>query len=197
VPPAPEMYVPETQSPLMFPTMNIAIRSASDERAVIAAAKKVIADVDPDVPIADVADMRSLVALSTAQQRLMAVLGFSFAAVALILTTLGIYGVLALWVSHRSREIGIRMALGATERGVVRLVVARGMKASVAGLVCGLVAAVALTKFLNSILFSTNPRDPLILGSVMLVVFCAALFACSWPAYSAISLNAGTVLFDR
>ena len=197
VPPAPEMYVPETQSPLMFPTMNIAIRSASDERAVIAAAKKVIADVDPDVPIADVADMRSLVALSTAQQRLMAVLGFSFAAVALILTTLGIYGVLALWVSHRSREIGIRMALGATERGVVRLVVARGMKASVAGLVCGLVAAVALTKFLNSILFSTNPRDPLILGSVMLVVFCAALFACSWPVYSAISLNAGTVLFDR
>ena len=196
VPPAPEMYVPETQSPLMFPTMNIVIRSASDERAVVAAATRVIADVDPDVPLADVADMRSLVALSTAQQRLMAVLGVSFAILALILTTLGIYGVLALWVSMRTREIGIRMALGATEGGVVRLVVGRGMKASVAGLVCGLVAAVALTKSLNSILFGTNPRDPLILGSVVLVVFCAALFACSWPAYRAVSINAGTALLD-
>jgi putative ABC transport system permease protein len=180
-----EIYMPHAQSGLMFPTMSLVVRSDSSDRALADAIKKKIADLDPDIAITDISPMTDLVAASIVQPRLTTAIGFLFAFLAVMLTVIGIYGVLAYSVSQQTHEIGIRMALGATPSQVISLVLNEGMRFVLAGLVVGVIGSLALTRLMQSLLFGTSPRDPVSLLSTVAVILAVAFFACFIPALRA------------
>lgn len=180
-----EIYMPHAQSGLMFPTMSLVVRSDSSDQALIDAVRKKVADLDPDVAVTDVSSMNDLVSTSIAQPRLTTAIGFLFAFLAVILTVIGIYGVLAYSVSQQTHEIGIRMALGATPQRVIKLVLNEGMRIVILGLAAGIIASLLLTRLLQSLLFGTSPRDPIILLCTLGAILVVAFFACAIPAVRA------------
>jgi putative ABC transport system permease protein len=129
--------------------------------------------------------MQELVSLKVAHPRFNTWLLGSFSAVALVLAVVGIYGVVAYGVTQRTQEIGIRLALGARGREVVKMVVSQGMRAVLIGVVCGIVVAAALTRFLTAYLFTVTPTDPITFASVVLIFIGVAVAACLVPALRA------------
>ena len=180
-----EIYMPHAQSGLMFPTMSLVVRSDSSDRALADAIKKKVADLDPDVAITNIAPMNDLVATSIAQPRLTTGIGFLFAVLAVLLTVIGIYGVLAYSVSQQTHEIGIRMALGATPTQVIHLILGEGMRIVILGLIIGIAGSLMLTRLLQSLLFGTGPRDPISLICTVAVILTVAFLACFVPALRA------------
>ena len=162
--------------------MTLMVRSDSDPTRLAAAVREQIAGLDPELPVSDVRLLEDVVASSLNQPRFTMILLGLFAAVALALSAVGIYGVLAQWVGQRTHEIGIRMALGAESGRILRLVVGQGMSLALVGLGLGTVGALAVTPWLNRLLFGVRPRDPVTFVGMGLVLAAIALAACYVPA---------------
>jgi putative ABC transport system permease protein len=182
-----EMYRPQLQAPWM--TMTFVVRTDSAAAPMVAAVHGKIHEIDPDMPVAEMQPLDKLTADSAGQPRLLTVLVGAFAAFALLLAAIGIYGVMAYSVSHRLREMGIRMALGASPRDIVRMVVGQGMRLVLAGIGIGFVASLWLSKFLASELFGTQAKDPATFAFVSLGLALVALAACLIPARRAMRVD--------
>jgi len=169
--------------------MRLVVRSSGDPTQLTAAIRQVVESVDPNQPITEVSSMDEFLTIVMAQRRLnMSLLAF-FAAVAAILAAIGIYGVMSYAVTQRSHEIGIRMALGAESRDVLRMIVNEGMKLALLGLLIGIVVAVIVTKYLESQLYGVRARDPLTFITVAAGLALVALAACYFPARRATKVD--------
>jgi putative ABC transport system permease protein len=151
--------------------------------------RELVAGVNPDAPVSEVQTMSTMVSESVATPRSTALLFIVFAALALTLGSIGIYGVLSFLVSNRTREIGIRMALGAQRPDVLRSVLKEGGRTSLWGIALGMAAALALMRVLSSELYSVSATDPLTFGAVAIIVAVIALLACYIPANRAMRVD--------
>ncbi|HEY2801334.1 MAG TPA: ABC transporter permease [Chthoniobacterales bacterium] len=186
--PAPHIYFPHAQEGVGL--MTVAVRSAGTQpTALLALVRREVAAVDPNVPIADIRTMKQMVASSVAPWRFTMSLLSAFAGVALLLASVGIYGVLAYSVNQRRREIGIRMSLGAQPRDLLQLFLSQGMRVTLLGIVIGLGGAWAVTRIMRSLLYSVSPTDPLVFLAVPLAFAAIALLASFFPARKASRVN--------
>ena len=160
----------------------LAVRTGGAPENLVAAIRKEVYALDPDQPISDVATMDERFSQSLSQPRFSALLLGLFAGIALLLAAVGIYGVMSYLVTQRTHEIGVRMALGASTRDILKLVVRQGMTLTLIGVGCGLVAAFLLTRFLASLLFEVRSFDPLTYAGVSLLLLAVAFIACYIPA---------------
>jgi ABC-type antimicrobial peptide transport system permease subunit len=165
------------------------VRSASDPASLAAAVTGQIRALDPDLPIYKMRTMGERVEASLAERRFSMLLLTLFAMLALGLAAIGIYGVLAYLVTQGTRELGIRLALGATPRDLLLLVVRQGMSVAAAGMVLGLAGALALTRFMRALLFGVQASDPMTFVSIALTLTLVALVACYVPARRAASID--------
>jgi putative ABC transport system permease protein len=195
-PPEEEVFVPFLQNPLYIqqPTppyayVTLVIRANRDSAALAPVIRGAIRSLDKHVPISDVQTMDEVVAESTAQSRFYLVLLGIFAAVALVLAAVGIYGVMSYSVSRRTQEIGIRMSLGAETRDVLKLVVVHGMIQAISGVLVGLVGASLLTRFMQGLLYGTRPSDLPTFAAVTMLLSCVAIIACYIPARRAAKVD--------
>jgi ABC-type antimicrobial peptide transport system permease subunit len=161
---------------------TLAVRTGIDPSATIATLRELVKSIDPNIPAFGVRTLAQQKEGSLSLQRMAATLLGSFGVLALLLAALGIYGVLAYTVKRRTREIGIRMALGARVGDVLRLVLRQGLGLTTAGMLVGLAAAVATTRLLRGFLYDVKPLDPLTFATVAAVLCGVALFACWLPA---------------
>jgi len=182
-----EIYRPWAQE--NFPFAVIAVRSALREDAVTKVVQSALGAVDPGLAIAIPQSMDAIVAQALGQARLMMWLLGIFSGAALLLATVGIYGAVAYTVEQRTGEIGVRMALGAQTKDILRLVVNQGMRPVVFGLVVGMAAALALGRLIAFQLYQTSAHNPLLLAATMSILALAALFACIFPARRAAMLD--------
>jgi putative ABC transport system permease protein len=174
-----ELYIPMEQNP---GGGNLLVRTASDPMSMAALMRDVVYEVDPETAIDNVQTLERVHSESLASPRLTTALLGLFAALALVITAAGIAGVMALSVSQRTHELGVRMALGATSARVMTLVMRQGMTLVVGGLVLGVVGALALTRLMSALLFSVEPTDPLTFLAVALVLIAVAALSCFLPA---------------
>jgi putative ABC transport system permease protein len=184
-----EMYQPLEQSPIS--RMTLVVRSKTDASAIVSAARHKIAELDPDLPLANVASMKEVIAASgrVTQSRLTAQFTGTFALLALLLTAVGIYGIVTYSVAQRTQEMGLRMALGASRSDVLRLVIAQGMRFVLVGIAIGFAAALALTRLIKTLLFGTSATDPLTFATVIAVLISVSCLACYIPARRAARLD--------
>jgi putative ABC transport system permease protein len=188
----PHLFEPYQQNAWSF--LVVTIRSPLERNTLLAAMRREVKALDPNLPVSNVRTMEEVVAQSLAARRFVLLLFGFFAGLALLLATVGIYGVLSASVSQRTRELGIRMALGATTRDVGRLIVGQAMKLVVSGIGIGLVAALALKRVIGKLLFGVSPTDPLTLTVIALLLIAVALLACWVPARRAMKVNPLTAL---
>lgn len=188
----PTLYVSHQQ--IAASRMSLAVRSASDPAALTASVKAAVWSLDPDQPIYRVETMDAVVAQATSTSRLTLTLFGAFAALALVLAAVGIYGVIAYSVGQRTTEFGIRMALGAAPGAVTRLVLGEGVRLAAIGLALGLAATFALARLLNPFLFQVRATDPFILGGVAVFLALVAALACWIPARRATLVDPLTAL---
>ena len=158
------------------------MRSKVVPMALSSSVRAAVREIDPQQAIAKLRPMEAIVGSSIAQPRFRTLLLGLFGALAVVLAVIGLYGVLAYTVTQRTHEIGIRMALGAQMRDVLNLVVLQGMTLALAGIAIGLLAGLALTGVLSSMLYEVKPTDPITFGSVGLLLTAAAFLACYFPA---------------
>jgi putative ABC transport system permease protein len=180
-PPEPTMYTPYAQSS-WWPTMFLTVRSSLDKDALVPAVRQALAALDPTIPLARVRTLEELVGQSVAEPRYRTTLLGLFAAAALLLAAVGIYGLLTYTVGQRTREIGVRMALGARRADVLRLVLRQGMGLAGAGVVVGLAGGWGLCRLLSGLLFGVGPSDPATFAAVALTMSTVAFVACYLPA---------------
>jgi predicted permease len=174
------IYLPIRQQPT--PLLGITLRTSLDPRSLAGAMRQAVWAVDSEQPVTYVMPMADLAAESLTFRRAGMLLAAGFGTLALLLAALGIYGVLSYAVTRRTRELGVRMALGATPSGLARLVVREGLATTAVGIALGLVAAAALTRLLESLLFEVRPGDPLTYAAVAGVLLLTALLATWLPA---------------
>jgi putative ABC transport system permease protein len=182
--PRPTVYVDYRQRPQATTHFTIVLQTAADAPAVIASAREVLRDLDPNVP-PRFTTLPQIVSSAMDTRRFSLILVAVFASVALLLATAGLYGVTSYSVASRTRELGVRMALGATPRAVLRLVLGQGMGTTAVGVAIGIAGSLALAGLMRSLLFDISPFDPLTLASVTLLLAAVSLFACWIPAYRA------------
>jgi putative ABC transport system permease protein len=195
----PEIYMPDEQSdnnkfPGASPSMYLAVHTTTDPLSLAPAVRRQVFELDKEQPVTEVATMERLVAASLSQSRLSALLLAIFGAVALVLAAVGVYGVMSYAVTERVREIGVRMALGATRRDVLRLVVGRGMILAGAGVSIGLAGALIATRLMKTLLFNVSATDPLTFAVIALLLTAVALLACYIPARRATKVDPMTAL---
>jgi putative ABC transport system permease protein len=179
----PELYEPYRQSSRNF--MSLVVRTTVEPSSMIAAVRNQVLSLDRDQPVFEVKTMEELLSQTLAQSRFIMVLLGIFSALAMVLAAVGIYGVMAHFVTQRRKEIGIRMALGAQRSDVLKLVVIEGMGLAVVGVVLGLVASFGLTRIIANLLFGIGPTDPATLTGVSLLLTGVAFLACWIPALRA------------
>jgi predicted permease len=181
------MYLPHLQ----FPTraLNLVVRTTQAPEAMADAVRQQVRALDPDLPVYRVKSMESRVAASLAERRFSMLLLGLFALLALGLAMLGVYGVMAYFVAQGARELGIRMALGASPRAILGLVVSQGAGVAALGLVLGLAGAMALGRFIEALLFDVGTRDPITFVAMPLVLAVVALVACYIPARRATRID--------
>jgi putative ABC transport system permease protein len=181
--PTSEIYRPAYQA--YWPWFTLVVHSATEPARLTKAVRDAVTSIDTHIPIDAVRTMESLAADSIALRRSSMLLLAALAVMASLLASFGVYSVIAYTVAQRTKDIGIRMALGATPRDVARKVVGEGMILAGIGLGIGLVLSAALTRFLASLLFGVQPTDALTFGAVSLVIFTVAVTAAMVPALSA------------
>jgi putative ABC transport system permease protein len=174
------LYWPEAQVPAN--ALSLVIRTERDPMALASAVFKQIHLMDPNLPAYHVRTMREVMRTSVAQRRVILMLLSLFAASALLLAAVGIYGTVSYSVAQRSREIGIRMALGASARDVLRMVLRQGIALALGGVALGLIGSAGLTWLLSSMLFGVHPTDPLTLACVAALLTGVAVLASYLPA---------------
>lgn len=175
-------------------TFTFAIKTAGDPPSAIRGLRAEIARIDPEVALFDIHTMSERIDLSLASRRTSMLLANAFGGVALFLASLGIYGVLAYLVAQRTREIGIRVALGSTRAGILRLVLQEGFKLVAMGFVLGIVSAAFLQKAVAKQIYGVQPYDPVVLAGVVVLLAAIALVACAVPARRAMSVDPVVVL---
>ncbi len=186
----PEVFVPVTQfAGEGWGSVMFAVRTDQDPVIFASAIRDAVAALDPQQPVAWISPMTTLLEHSVAQSRFNAMLLGAFAAMALLLAAIGIYGVISYGVSIRTQEIGVRMALGADRRSVLSMVMKESLMLVTSGLVAGLVLALALTRLIASLLFGVRTADPVVYLAISLVLFSAALLATLLPARRASALE--------
>jgi putative ABC transport system permease protein len=184
LPPLPAMYMPAFE-----PGSNVVIRTRGDAQGVAASVRRELSLIDPNQPIATVRTMDRWLGLAVAAPRYRTGLFGLFAGLALVLATVGIYGVMSYSVGQRTHEIGVRMALGARQTDVLSLVVRQGMSLVVIGLVIGLAGAFALTRVIASLLYGVGTKDPATFLVVAFVLAAVAFIACYVPAWRATKVD--------
>jgi putative ABC transport system permease protein len=185
--PRPAMYLPHLQAPT--PGLTLLVRTRGEPLAMAAAVRQEVRAIDKDVPVTQVQTMEKVLGASVAQPRFSMLLVGLFAALALVLSAVGIYGVMAYAVSRRAHEIGVRMALGAGAGQVLKLVLKDGMTLAFAGIVVGLLGAFALTRLMASLLFGIGAKDPVTFVSVAAFLAFVAFIACYIPARRATKVD--------
>lgn len=187
LPTAPTIYVPYLQR--SDAGMTVLVRSSLDPAGLVGAMRRQLLALDKDLPLAQVRTMQQVVAESTAQRRVMVMVSALFGVLALLLAALGLYGVMAYTVTLRTREIGVRMALGAQRGDVLRLVISNGMALALIGIAVGLAGAFALTRLMVSLLFQVTPTDATTFTAVPALLIVVALLACCIPARRATKVD--------
>ena len=182
-----QAYFPICQQPLRG--MAVVVKTTTEPAAMLATMRQQVSQLDPALPIFGIHTMREIRNNNFAPERLNLGLLGGFAALALILAIIGLYGLLAFTVTQRQREIGIRMALGAQRFDVLNLVVGQGMRLILAGVVIGLLGSFALTRVLASVLFKVEPTDPITFLTVTFSLCVVALLACYIPARRATKVD--------
>jgi predicted permease len=183
--PRTQIYLPHAQFPSpdrALREMALVMRTSGDPVSLATPARRAVAALDPNLPIASLRTMDDVLGSWAAERRLTMLMLSSFAAVALALAAVGIYGVMSYTVAQRTREMGIRIALGAEPRDVIRLVVRQGVALAAVGIVVGLLAALALTRLMRSMLFEVTSSDPLTFVAICAILVATALVACWIPA---------------
>jgi putative ABC transport system permease protein len=186
-PARPEVFFPHAQFQHFFANaqsraMTVVLKTPAEPDAMVAAVRDEVRRLDPEVPAAQVRDMDWVVTDSTRDRRLNVILIGAFGALALALAAIGLYGVMAFQVAQRTREIGVRLALGASRRDVLGLVVGQGMRLVALGLAAGVVAAAALSGSIAALLFDVAPRDLSVFAAVAAVLLTAGALASYLPA---------------
>jgi predicted permease len=174
--------------------MHLVIRISGDVRALATAIRKEVHRLDPDLPVEDIQTIDAYLDKSLAPERFRTFLLASFAGIALLLSVVGIAGLLSYNTAQRRQEFGVRLALGATRSDLVQLVFAQGLKLSLAGIAIGLLASLLVTRTLGSFLYETSPYDPLTFIGVPLLLVLVAMIASVWPAWRAGLVNASGAL---
>ncbi|MFN0100873.1 MAG: ADOP family duplicated permease [Bryobacteraceae bacterium] len=177
-------YFPESQSPAttFSAPIYVIVRTHGDPALFAPALRQAIHDVNPNQTVAKLQPVTEILARETEERRIQATITIAFATTALFLACLGIYGVLSYAVAQRRQEFGVRLALGASPSQIVSLVLNGGLRLTIAGIVIGLAAAAALTRFMESLLFQVKPLEPAVFAVVTAILFLTALFACWLPA---------------
>ena len=191
-PPQPAIFLPYTQ--FVMPYMGVLVRTDRGAGATASVVRTAVADLDPELPIGEVQTIEQLLSQSTGQPRFRSFLIASFAGLALLLAAVGVYGLISFTVAQRVPEIGVRLALGANPWQVFRLVIGYGLRLAVAGIVLGLLAAVAASRLVSGLLFNTSTTDPFIYASLSLLLLTMAALACYVPARRAMRVDPMTAL---
>jgi putative ABC transport system permease protein len=176
----PEVYFSTLQN--VSRTQTLFVRTAGDAETIVPAVRREVQAIDPELPLFRVTTLEREVGQTLAQPRFQAVLLAVFALIALLLAALGIYGVTSHAVGQRTQEVGIRMAMGAARHDVLRLVVLQHLRPALIGLAIGLAGAVALSRFLDSLLFGVGATDPATFAAVACMLLIVAALACLIPA---------------
>lgn len=186
-----EMYFPYQQITDWpgFGPRDLAIRTTGETSNLVSAVRQVIREVDQDQPVSNVATMAEVLGEEAAQRRMGMIMLVGFAVLALLLASLGIYGVLAYFVTQHTNEIGVRLALGATPRNILFLVLKKGMGLTLIGVAIGIAASFAFTRWMSSLLFGVKAADPLTFVVVPLLLGLVALLACAIPARRATKVD--------
>jgi putative ABC transport system permease protein len=182
-----ESYVPLEQNPRT--ALTLAVRTSGAPAGALAAVRERLRALDADLPLYNVQTMGQAVTRSLFRQRLMANVMLIFGGVALSLATVGLFGLISYAVSRRTHELGVRLALGATTRDVLRLVMGQGLRLSLIGLAIGLAGGLALTRALNTLLFGVSASDPLTFAASALLLLAVSLLACWLPARRAVKVD--------
>ncbi|HEY3927661.1 MAG TPA: FtsX-like permease family protein [Candidatus Koribacter sp.] len=193
----PTAYYPYTQIPVsMLPLLerNMTIAVRGNTAAIVPSVRAAVGEIDKSVPVFNVNTMTELASDTGAVRRFDMALLLSFAGLALVLSAIGVYGVIAYSVAQRTREIAIRMAVGAKRTDVLRLVLTQGAKLACIGVIAGTVGALFLSKVMESLLYEVNPRDALTFVTVPVVLVVVILLACFVPAQRAASIEPNTAL---
>jgi putative ABC transport system permease protein len=184
------VYFPLTGLPARF----VIVRSTGDPRTLTSSVRQTLRELEPGAPLSNVATIAELVDQSLVQPQSLSVLVASFAGVALLLSLIGIYGVMGYYVQQHLKEISIRMALGGSRNDVAKLVVGHGMAVVVSGVIVGALLAFAATRLMATLLFGVGAADPTTFASVMMLMIAVALMACAVPAWRAMRIQPATVL---
>jgi len=183
----PHLFLPAKENAVN--AMTVYIRTAASPEALEGPVRREVQAVDPDLPVFGVRALRGIISDSLASRRFaMQILGF-FAATAMLLAAIGIYGVMAYFVSQRVREIGVRMALGAQRDDVLKLIVSKGMSLALIGVAVGVVAALVLSRLISGLLFDVSASDPLTLAALTALLALVALLANYIPASRAARID--------
>ena len=185
--PPPAYYMPLPQ--LMWGAPTLVVRTAGDPKALAGALRKTLAEMDPEAPLYEPKTVEELLALDLGRARFQAMILAIFAAVALLLTAVGLYGVMAYSVAQRTHEIGVRMALGASRSDVLHMMLQRGVVLTLSGIGVGGAGALALAKLIESLLYQIPPRDPATYFVVVVTLGVVALFASFVPAMRATKVD--------
>jgi len=188
-------YTPYPQR--AFPGMSVAIRAASDPRLLAKTAEAQVLAVDKDLPVTDVETLERHLSKTLSEPRQTMFLIASFAVVALLLAVIGLYGVMAYAVSQRTGEIGIRQAVGAQRGDILRLILTQGIRLSVAGIVLGAIASLALTRLISGMLYRVSATDPVTFAGIAFLFLAVALAASYVPAYRATRVDPLEALRQR
>jgi ABC-type antimicrobial peptide transport system permease subunit len=187
------VYFPQAQ--MWYPQdMFMTIRADRDARSLVAPLARIVQELDPELPLATVRTLDDVAGAAVATRRFTLGLVAAFGVSALFLAIVGVYGVMAQGVGQRIREFGVRQALGARPIDILRLVLRGGAAIGLAGLAAGIALALPMTRLVRSLLFRTNPSDPLTLGIVALLLFGATMMASYIPAQRATRMDAATAL---
>jgi putative ABC transport system permease protein len=172
-------YLPPAR--FAYPFMTVVVKTTDESMRLVPSLVNAVHEIDKDVPVADIMPMTEVISVSTAQRRLTTIMLLIFASTALVLASVGIYGVISYSVTQRTQEIGIRMALGAQRGDVLRMVVGNAMILAIAGIGLGAVGAFGLSRLMTNLLFSVRPEDPVTFGAVAVLLGIVAALASYLP----------------